>query len=216
MTDRPRSGFHRDDVEVVAHDIAFQRYFRIDEYKLRHRTFRGDWSAVVTREVFERGHVVVVLPYDPLRDEVVLIEQFRPGAYAASRESSWFTEDASPWLIECVAGVIEDGEDPDAVARRETVEEVGLEALDLKVIRRWLVSPGGTTESVIAYAARIDAAGAGGLHGLGEEDEDIRVFALPAEEAFRWVDDGRVLNAATLIALDWLRMNREALRAAWA
>ena len=92
----------RDDIEVVAKTTPYEGYFKLDIYRLKHRLFEGGWSGEMTREVFRRGHAVSVLPYDPVLDQVVLIEQFRPGAYAAL-DSGWFDADASPWLIECVA-----------------------------------------------------------------------------------------------------------------
>ena len=128
------------DVKVVERATPFQGYFRLDHYRLKHRLFEGGWSGEMSREVFERGHAVAVLPYDPDRDEVVLIEQFRPGAYAALA-SEWFDDGASPWLVECVAGIIDKGENPDDVARRELIEEpgvlaaTGLEAIQLTQYR---------------------------------------------------------------------------------
>ena len=89
-----------DDIEIREKIAAYQGYFRIDRYRLRHRLHAGGWSAEMTREVFERCHAAAVLPYDPIRDEVVLIEQFRVGAYAAG----W-----SPWLTEVIAGIIDPG-----------------------------------------------------------------------------------------------------------
>jgi len=168
----------------------------------------------MSREVFERGHAVCVLPYDPDRDEVVFIEQFRPGAYAALA-SEWFDDGASPWLVECVAGIIEKGENPDDVARREMIEETGLEVSQLTRVFHYLVSPGGSTESVFLYCGRVDAADAGGVYGMTEEHENIRVFSVSAEKAFAMMDQGRINNAMTLIGLQWLKANRDRVRAEW-
>ena len=168
----------------------------------------------MSREVFERGHAVVVLPYDPKRDEVVLIEQFRPGAYAALA-SEWFDDRASPWLVECVAGIIEKGESPEDVARREMVEETGLEITDIQPIHHYLVSPGGSSESVFSFCGRVDASNAEGIYGITEEHENIRVFSVPAEDAFGLMDRGRIYNAMTIISLQWLATNRGRLRGVW-
>jgi len=203
-----------DDVEVVERTTPFQGYFRLDHYRLKHRLFEGGWSGEMSREVFERGHAVCVLPYDPDRDEVVFIEQFRPGAYAALA-SEWFDDGASPWLVECVAGIIEKGENPDDVARREMIEETGLEVSQLTRVFHYLVSPGGSTESVFLYCGRVDAADAGGVYGMTEEHENIRVFSVSAEEAFAMMDQGRINNAMTLIGLQWLKANRGRIRAEW-
>ena len=203
-----------DDVEVVERTTPFQGYFRLDHYRLKHRLFEGGWSGEMSREVFERGHAVCVLPYDPDRDEVVFIEQFRPGAYAALA-SEWFDDGASPWLVECVAGIIEKGETPDEVARREMIEETGLEVSQLTRVFHYLVSPGGSTESVFLYCGRVDAADAGGVYGMTEEHENIRVFSVSAEEAFAMMDQGRINNAMTLIGLQWLKANRDRVQAEW-
>ena len=202
----------RDDVEVVEKTTPYDGYFKLDIYRLRHKLFEGGWSGEMTREIFERGHVVSVLPYDPVLDHVVLIEQFRPGAYAALA-SDWFDGDASPWLIECVAGIIEKGEDPVDVARRETLEETGCRLGKIIPACRYLSSPGGTSESVFVFCGQVDASSAGGIHGLTDEHENIRVFSIPAEAAFQLLNDGRIINAMTVIALQWLAANHERVRA---
>lgn len=201
----------RDHVEILSRETAFQGYFRVDRYRLRHRLHSGGWSRMLTREVFERGHVVAVLPYDPKREEVVLIEQYRIGAQAAGEHAPHHT----PWLTEIVAGVIEEGEAPEEVARRETLEETGLAVAALEPVCTYLPSPGGSSESVRLYCARIDAAKAGGIHGHAGEGEDIRVFTMPAEEACARAAVAGFDNAAALIALMWLALNRDRLHRTW-
>ena len=193
-------------VEAIARETVFQGTFRVDRYRLRHRTFAGGWSEELSREVFEQGHAVALLPYDPVRDEVVLIEQFRVGAYAAGRE---------PWLIECVAGMIGEGETPKDVARRETIEETGLALQGLERIGGIFVSPGAVSEFVELFLGRVDAAGAGGIHGLDREHEDIRVFACPVHQAINLLDQGRVLVSHTVVALQWLALHRDDVRNRW-
>jgi len=196
-----------DGVELLDKSERYSGFFRINCYRLRHRLFAGGWSGAIEREVFERGHAVGVLPYDPVADSVVLIEQFRIGALVAGM---------SPWLIEVVAGIVEEGETPEEVARRETQEEAGLEIQALMPMCRYLVSPGGSSESVRLYCGRVDSRGAGGIHGLAEEHEDIRVDRLPYGEAMRLLEEGRVTNSVSLIALQWLALHRDRVRAAWA
>lgn len=198
--------FGQDDVVVVSKDSVYQGYFRVDRYLLKHRTFAGGWTPAVGREVFERGHAVSVLLYDPVRDEVALIEQFRVGALAAG----W-----QPWLIEVVAGIIDEGESTDEVARRETREEAGCEVLDLVKIADVILSPGAVSETLRMYCARVDCGNLGGLHGLEHEAEDIRVFTLPSDEAIAMVKDGRINNGAAIISLLWLAGERENLRKSW-
>ena len=196
-----------DGVELLGKSQRYSGFFRINGYRLRHRLFAGGWSGVIEREVFERGHAVGVLPYDPVADSIVLIEQFRIGALIAGM---------SPWLIEVVAGIIEEGEAPEEVARRETLEEAGLEIRALMPMCRYLVSPGGSSESVLLYCGRVDSRGAGGIHGLAEEHEDIRVDRVAYEEAMHLLEEGRVTNSVSLIALQWLALHRDRVRAAWA
>lgn len=196
----------RADVEIVEKSTPFQGYFRIDRYRLRHKLFAGGWSKVFSREVFERGHAVAVLPYDPVRDEVVLIEQFRAGAYAAGR---------GPWLVELVAGIIDPGEEPESVARREAREEAGLEVRALEPVADYLASPGGMSHWVKVFVGQVDAAGVGGIHGLADEHEDIRVEALPLRDGFDLIAKGRICDAATIIPLQWLLLNRDDIRRRW-
>lgn len=190
----------RPEVEILGRETVWQGFFRIERLRLRHRRPDGGWSEPYHREVFERGHAVAMLPYDPERDRVVLIEQVRAPALLAG----------SPVRqIEIPAGIVEPGETPEAVAERELREETGLAARALRRILRILPSPGGSSESITLFLARVDAAGAGGHFGLASEQEDILVRALPAQEAFRLVEAGAIENAAALLALQWLQLHRD-------
>lgn len=195
-----------DDIEIIERRTVFQGYFRIDAYTFRHGRFDGGWSSQMRREVFERGHAAALLPYDPVRRQFVLCEQFRVGAYAAS---------VNPWQLEVVAGIIEDGETPESVARRETEEEANRTVLDIWPIQRYLASPGGTSETVHLYLGRISTEGAGGIFGVSEEDEHIRVKVVEEEQLFRLMTDGQISNAATLVAAQWFFLNRDRVLRAW-
>ena len=203
MTDNPPADPR---VDVVARTVSYQGHFRVETYRLRHRRFNETWTEIMAREVFIRPPAAAVIPYDPARDAVVLIEQFRTGAYVAGVE---------PWLIEVVAGIIEPGEQPEEVARREAVEEAGCTILALEPIGRILPSPGADSELLHLYCGRIDSAGVGGLHGLDHEHEDIRATVLPFKDAFVQVTQTAVTNANALIALQWLALNRDRLRRQW-
>lgn len=193
-------------VELLSQEVAYDGFFRIERYRLRHRLFNGDWSSEITREVFERGHAAAVLPYDPRRDQVVLTRQFRIGALHAPGD---------PWLLEIVAGIIPPGESPQEVVRREAVEEGGCHIEALVPICEYFVSPGGTSERVSLFCGRVDASQASGIHGLEEEHEDIRVEVMAAEEAFAQVQAGGIRAAAPIIALLWLQSHRDQLRRRW-
>lgn len=197
------SDFGRADVEILDLKTVFQGYFRIDRYRLRHRHFDGSWSTPMMREVFERGHAVAVLPYDPVTDRVVLIEQFRCGAYAAGYDN--------PWLIECIAGIIGDGEEKEQVARRESEEETGFVPTSLVLAGDFIATPGGSSETCRLYCAVGDLSAVGGTHGLAEEHEDIRAFTLSRAEAYAWCRDGRINNAMAVLAIQWLMLNYTSL-----
>jgi len=208
--------FTTDDVDVLQKVRTHDGYFKIDRYTLKHKKHEGGWSELVVREVFERGHAVAVLLFDPDLDRLVFIEQFRPGAFAAFA-SPWFDKQSqSPWLLECVAGIIDPGETPNDVAKRECLEEANCEVLDLNLIYHYLVSPGGTSESIFLYVGRTDATHVGGIHGLNAEHEDLRVLSVPSPTAIAWLDQGHFTNSMTLIAMQWFKLNHQTLKQNWA
>ena len=194
------------DIDLVAKRAAYQGYFRVDAYTFRHRRFDGGWTEPMNREVFERGHAAAVLPYDPDREAFVLCQQFRIGAYAAGLPG---------WQLELVAGIIEPGEEPEDVAQRETQEEVGRKLLDLWPVQHFLVSPGGTSETIQLYVGRVASEGAGGIFGLDTEHEHIRASVLTEHELMRLLDDNQINNASLLIAALWFARNRNEIRARW-
>jgi len=195
------------DVEILAVEPGYRGYGRIDTYRLRHRLHDGQWGAPIEREVYDRGHVGAVLPYDPMREVVVLIEQFRIGAHLAGLPS---------WQTEAVAGMIDRDETPETVARREAVEEAGIEIEALVPICRYMVSPGAITERVSLFCGKVDSRGAGGIHGLPEEGEDIKVEVVPVDALPQRLADGSIGNALTIIAVQWLLLHRDRLRREWA
>ena len=199
--------FSRDDVRILDREVLFQGFFRMVRLRLQHRLFAGGWSPEMQRELFERGHAAVLMPYDPKRDAIVVQEQFRVGAIETT---------ANPWLLEMVAGIIEPGESAEQVVRREAVEEAGLAIGRIEPLFSYLVSPGGTTERIELFVGEVDSSEAGGLHGLADECEDIRVTVISRAEAIALLDAGQISNAAMLIALQWLARHGEALRQRWA
>ncbi|SEQ89934.1 ADP-ribose pyrophosphatase [Nitrosomonas sp. Nm51] len=194
------------DLQVLEQTVCYQGFFRIDRYRLRHRLFSGGWSQPIMRELFERGHAAAVLPYDPDRDEVILIEQFRIGAMRAP---------GGPWLLEIVAGIIEDGEQAEDVVKRESIEEAGCTVADLIPLYDYLVSPGGMTERVALFCGRVDTARAGGVFGVAHEGEDIRVHVVAYSTALQYLKSGRINSASAIIALQWLALNRDHVRMQW-
>jgi len=198
--------FTKNDVEIIAREKLYSGFFSLELYRFRHRLFNGEMSGEIRREIFERGHAAVLLPFDPVRDEVVLVEQIRIAAYDVSE---------SPWLLEMGAGMIEEGETVEDVARREALEEAGLVVGRTKPVLSYLASPGGTSERLSIMVGEVDATTAEGIHGLADENEDIRVHVVSREQAYQWVEEGIIDNAASVIALQWLQLHYQTLRNEW-
>lgn len=198
--------FGHPDLEIIDKSTVFQGFFRIERYQLRHKLFAGGWSSVMQREVFERGHAVVVLPYNPLTDELVLIEQFRVGAAATGK---------SPWLLEVIAGMIDSGETAEQVAKREALEEAGLTIDELWPMLSYLSSPGGSTERIQLFLGRLTSPVQEGLFGLADEHEDIKVHVVARQQAMQLLDAGKIDNAASVIALQWLALNLDKVQQRW-
>lgn len=187
-------------VEIVESSFAYSGFLSILKVSLRHRLFSGEMSPVITRELMERGQAVAVLLYDQQRDTVIMVEQFRIGAMHDSKGA---------WLLELVAGMIEEGEQPEEVARRESMEESGCEIKKLELIGNYYVSPGGCTEQIMLYFASIDSHGLDGvIAGVAHESEDIRVRVMPWNEVEAILKAGKINNATTLIGLQWLQIQK--------
>lgn len=192
--------------EIIEKSVCYEGFFRLKRYRLRHELFAGGWGHEIVRELLERGHAAAVLLYDPDLDSVVMIEQFRIGALETP---------GGPWLLEVVAGIVEDGEDPQTVVRREALEEAGCTIRDLLPISIFTMSPGGCSEHIHLFCGRVDARNAGGIHGLAEEGEDIRVRLVKCSEMQELLEEGIICNATAMIAIQWLVLHREELRARW-
>lgn len=192
--------------ELVRHEVAFQGYFKVGRYFFRHSLHRGGQSGVISREVFERGQAGAVLPYDPARDEVLLIRQFRAGSYVAGHH---------PFTWEAVAGIIEANETAEVMVRREAVEEAGLHLGEVLPITSVMLTPGACSESCQIFLGRIDSTKADGVFGLPSEGEDILVKVLPFTEAYAMLERNEVDNAVGVIALQWLALHRDDVRKRW-
>ncbi|GAA5315016.1 MAG: ADP-ribose diphosphatase [Candidatus Pelagadaptatus aseana] len=199
----PKEPYSTDDVEILDSEPLFRSFFKADKVTLRHRLYQGGWSAPITREIFIRGEAVGVLLYDPVNDLIGLVEQFRIGALQDAH---------GPWCMEVVAGMVEANESLEEVAWREVEEETDLKPDALEYICEYMASPGGCDERLHVYCARLNLQGAGGVHGLVAEGEDIKLHVMAAAEVFAELYSGRFNNAATMIALQWLQLNRPRLQ----
>jgi len=193
---------------IIQQETPFKGFFSVKKYTIEHTLYNGGWSAPVSREVFHRGSCVGVILYDPQRDEVVIIEQFRAGAVLTSNQ-----EDA--WLLEIVAGAMEQGETAEDVARREAVEEAGCDIQEMIKINEFFTSPGGTSESLTLFCGRVDASNVGGIHGLDHEDEDIAVTSMKFDDVYALMEQGRIISAIPIIAIQWLYIHRQELKNKW-
>lgn len=198
--------FTQNDYEITKREVLYQGFFRLVKHHIRHLKFDNTWTQEFSREVFERHSAVGVLPYDPVLDQIVLIEQFRAGAIANPQ---------SPWLVEIIAGIYQHDQQPKEVVKHEAQEEAGLELLDLYPVYEYFVSPGGSDEQFSLYIGRVDASQAGGIFGLPDENEDIRAFTLSLDDALDIMRAGKIKTAPAIIALQWLQLNREWLRQLW-
>ena len=194
------------DVEIIDTETASDGFFKLNRYRLRHHSFDGGWCDEIVRERIENIAAVSILLFDPDRDELVLVEQFRVGLMGQANR---------PWTIETVSGFCDtDHETPEQVARREVVEETGCELKALTHIGEFYVSPGMSVERINLYCGRVDAEGVGGIYGLPHEGEEIRAISLPRTEAVAQLF-GRLNTTSVVMALQWLEANRTGLLEDW-
>jgi len=197
-----KAKFHKKDVKVEKREALHKGFLSIFRYRLQHRLFNGGWSETIDRELMDRGDAVMVIPYDPKTNELVVLEQFRVGA---------MENEHGPWLFEFVAGMFDADESAEQVAERELMEEAGLKAEQLQYALSYYSSPGGTNERLSIYIAKVNAADAVELGGIAEEHEDIRVSRIDFNEAIRMLEKGYFNNAASVIGLQWMQLHTERL-----
>jgi ADP-ribose pyrophosphatase len=208
MANKSRTQFTHDDVRLKPVENLYNGFFKINLYQFQHALFAGGESEVIRREILERGDAVAVLPYDPVTEQVLLIEQIRIGAIKSKH---------TPWLLECIAGMTDGSEDYEAVVKKEALEEAGLNLTELEFMLSYLSSPGGTTERLFLYLAHADLSQMStGIYGLETEGEDIKTHIMHVDEAQQRLNSGEIDNAATVISLQWLALNRDKIRKKWA
>jgi ADP-ribose pyrophosphatase len=186
--------------QISEQQTVYEGLYKIESVKYSYSLHSGDMTETIDVELFVRGNVVGLLPYDPVSDQVALIEQFRIGAMHNKPD---------PWLVQIIAGMIDTDETPKQVVIREAKEEAGIELLDVELISRYIASPGASTEEVFVFYAETDLSQVGGTHGLVEEDEDILVRVMSADDAIALLDSGQIKNALSIIALQWFKLKRQ-------
>lgn len=201
-------GVGADQIEIIARDIPYERFFRVEEYRLTHPRHDGTRSGVMERAIYNVCDAVTVLPWDPVRDRVLVVEQMRLGALAKG--------DPLPWLLEPIAGMLDAGEDEATCALREAEEEARL-SLDpgaLHHVSRYYPSPGGVAQILSSYVALADLPDqAAGLGGALAEGEDIRAHLVSFDHLMAMVASGEACNAPLVMSAQWIALNRDRLRA---
>ncbi|MGY4677375.1 ADP-ribose diphosphatase [Pasteurella sp. P03HT] len=197
--------FSQQDIEILNEETLYKGFFELKRIQFKHKLFAGGESGVVTRELLVKGAASAVIAYDPAKDAVILVEQVRIGAYQPQSSQS-------PWLLELIAGMVEEGEKPEEVALRESEEEAGVQVTDLQHCLSVWDSPGGVIERIHLFVGKVDSTQAKGIHGLAEENEDIRVHVVSRETAYQWVNEGKIDNGIAVLGLQWLQLHYQSLQ----
>ena len=187
--------------KLLKSESKYQGFFNIDLCHIQHETYDGN-QIEVKRELFNRGDAVAVLLFDPSLNKVVLLEQFRVGA---------IDDENGPWLLEIVAGMVQEGESIIDVARRECMEEAGVNINHFETVASFYSSPGGCSEKIHILCGLVDSNKAHGVHGVEHEGEDIKVMVVDYADIHDLMKSGKICAAIPLIALQWLIINHERL-----
>jgi ADP-ribose pyrophosphatase len=193
-------------LRIHAEETLSDGFLKLTKYTVSHRRFDGGWIGPMTREVVLRPLCVAVLPYDPIADKILLIEQFRLAAHLAGMAA---------WQREIIAGMNDKNESPETIVRREALEEADCPLTDLVEIYRYLPTPGITNENIVMYCGRMDSRGRGGVFGLDDEHEDIRATLHDFAEVPGILTDSHGGNGLLIMSLQWLMLNRDRLRREW-
>jgi ADP-ribose pyrophosphatase len=193
--------------KIISRKVEFEGWHKLETVVLQHASLRHDGQVEpMKREMYYCGTCVVTLLYLPETDQILLNEQFRIGAFMAG--------EPNPWLYECCAGMVDEGEEPEDAARREAIEETGSQILDLEFIGKVYTSPGGSDEKYMLYCGRIGTAEAG-HYGIEEEGEEIKTHLVSVADAIHMLDTGKIINSGTVMCLQWFARNHDRLSKKW-
>ena len=185
--------------------VVYKGFFSVEEHDLSYRKFNNQQSSILTRSALISSDAVIVLPYDPVNDRILLIEQFRSGPYVKG--------DKNPWVLEPIAGLIDEGETPESAGIREAQEEAHLEIKRLELVARSYPSPGISTEFFHQYIGIVELLDSSDLiAGLSSENEDIRSHIFEYEQFFEMIESGKVKVGPLILLGLWLSKNRNRLR----
>jgi nudix-type nucleoside diphosphatase (YffH/AdpP family) len=193
--------FEKAKVEIVNETTLSDQWTRLSMFDIDYTDSEGD-AHRLKREIYHRTPAATILLYDPRKETVVLVRQFRLPAYLKGYEA---------WIVETPAGLL-DGDDPEEAIRREAMEETGYRVREIRPLFKVLMSPGAVTEILHFFAASVDTSDRitpGG--GLEDEHEDIEVIVLPLKDAMAMIESGEIFDAKTIILLQWAMLNRHLL-----
>ena len=203
-------GTHSDDVKIISRERVFNGYRKLDKFSFTHTSMNPKaekWLPEMTREIMCSSNVAAVLLYEPKKNVLLMNRQFRLAGMLAGYES--------PFMLECVAGMVDGGETPEEAAYRETFEETGSKVKDMEFVGKVLPSAGASTENIYLYCACIDSIPLEKYHGLPEEGEEIETEVMTIEQVEKLIDEDKVHNAMALILLNWFLRHHLRLKEKW-
>ena len=176
----------------------YDGFFKMNEVSLKYKKYDGSWSNEIKRELFGGAQVSAVLPYDPIKKEIVLIQQFRPGTISRNTNN---------YLKEIVAGIIDPGESPEIAAKRECLEETGYKIKNLTSIQGYYPAPGSSESFYHLFLGEVDSKNEKKIMGLDTENEDILVESYNISQVKKMMQNGELINGLSLIAIQWFFLN---------
>ena len=188
--------------DIIKKKTLHSGFFKIHEYTFKHIKHDGKWSKTLTREVFSGGQVAAVLPFDPIAKKIILIDQFRNGLIGHKQ---------NPIMKEMVAGFIDNNESPKNAAIRECKEETGCEVKKIKKILSYYPAPGSSHSYYHLFLAEVKSFNGKKIFGRKDEDEDILVQAYSTKDVKNMLNNGKIINGITIIALQWFYLNYKKL-----
>ena len=180
--------------KIINKKNLYSGFFSLNKYEFTHEKHNGEWTDTVGREIFSGATVSTLLPYDPIKKEIVLIQQFRAGVLSRGVEN---------YLYEIAAGIIDDGENPEEAAIRECYEETGCEVKKIHPIQSYFPAPGSSEEYYYLYLGEVEAFEGERIRGVENENEDILVKSFKIKDVRQMLKEKKIKNGLTLVALQW-------------
>ena len=184
--------------KVTNKKSLYDGFFKMNEISLKYKKYDGNWSNEIKRELFGWAQVSAVLPFDPIKKKIVLIQQFRPGT---------ISKNTNNYLNEIVAGIIDPGESPEIAAKRECLEETGYKIKKLTPIQGYFPAPGSSESFYHLFLGEVDSKNGKKIMGLDNENEDILVESFKVNQVKKMMQEGKFINGLTLIAIQWFFLN---------